>query len=198
MQSALAKCIALLFVKSVLSLFFSSCFGIATEGWSSARCAHSHRCTKSEQAGSLPDQTQTPEVWAFPWQHHSHQHSKQLLQPLLVSPLRAEEDSVVLSPWTCAHYWAWKQRVTRSRYPLRGALGEIKGRKMHWNTQCCSAYFCLNEEIVAVCTRHETPNCASMAEPDWGANRITKQGASAECCVTQWCPRVTKGPITKS
>lgn len=57
-------------------------------GYRSVGLAHSHGCNKSQQLGTSPNKTQTLlKSWAFPWQHHSHQHSKQLLQSPLPVPL---------------------------------------------------------------------------------------------------------------
>lgn len=113
MQSALAKCTALLLVKAVLSFSFLP----ALELLQRDKVLHgllTHTVVISQsRLAPCPAKHKLP--WSLQLFHGNttvintaNNHSNLFY----VSPLSAGKDSIAPSPWTCANYRAWKEIVT--------------------------------------------------------------------------------------
>lgn len=176
MQSALAKCTALLLIKAVLS--FSSL--PALELLQRDKVLHgslTHTVVIS-QSRLAPCPTKHKLPWSLQLFHGNTtviNTANNRSNPFHISPLSTGKDSIAPSPWTCANCWAWKEIETEIALPSARALGEIKEKKRHWNTQLFSRYFCLKEKTVTACTRHETPKSVSSLRLNGGANSMTKR-----------------------
>lgn len=172
MQSALAKCTALLLVKAVLSFFFL----LVLELLQRDKVLHgslTHTVVIS-QSRLAPCPTKHKLPWSLQLFHGNTtviNTANNRSNPFYVSPLSTRKDSIAPSPWTCANCQAWKEIVTEIALPSAWSFRwDQRKEKALKRSTLLSVLLLKQKEFCYMYKTWNAKNCKGI-ETEWGCKQ---------------------------
>lgn len=188
MQSALAKCTALLHVKAVLSFFFLPALELLQRD-KVLQSSLTHTVVIS-QSRLAPCPTKHKLPWSLQLFHGNTtviNTANNCSNPFYVSPLSTGKDSIAPSPGTCANYWAWKETVMEIALPSAWSCRwDQRKEKALKHLTLLSVLLLEQKDCCCVYKMWNAKKCKHI-ETEWGCKQQDK--AKVQCWVEFLSPR---------